>query len=101
MRQVMVRYRVKPGRAAENETLVRAVYDELSAAAPAGFRYATFRLDDGVTFVHLAVQDDDGPGPLPQLAAFRAFVADIGERCDEPPAVSELTRIGAFRLHDG
>jgi len=101
MRQVMVRYRVKPGRAAENETLVRAVYDELSAAAPAGFRYATFRLDDGVTFVHLAVQDDDGPGPLPQLAAFRAFVAGIGERCDEPPAVSELTRIGAFRLHDG
>ena len=29
MRQVMVRYRVKPGRAAENEELVRAVYEEL------------------------------------------------------------------------
>jgi hypothetical protein len=76
------------------------VYEELGRAAPAGFRYATFKLDDDATFVHLAVQDDDGPGPLPGLAAFRAFVADIAERCDEPPVVSELSRIGAFRLYE-
>ena len=29
MRQVMVRYKVKPERVAENEELVRAVYEEL------------------------------------------------------------------------
>ena len=54
MRQVMVRYKVKPDRVAENEALVRAVYEELAATEPAGLRYATFRLEDGVTFVHLA-----------------------------------------------
>jgi hypothetical protein len=37
----MVRYRVKPGRAAENEELVRAVYEELHRTQPPGFRYAT------------------------------------------------------------
>ena len=33
MRQVMVRYKVKPDRVEENEQLVRAVYDELAAPA--------------------------------------------------------------------
>ena len=50
MRQVMVRYKVKPERVEENEALVRAVYEELAAGEPDGIRYATFRLDDGVSF---------------------------------------------------
>jgi len=53
MKQVIVRYRVKPERAAENEELVRAVYAELQETKPAGLRYATFQLDDGVSFVHI------------------------------------------------
>ena len=36
MRQVMVRYKVKPDRVAENEALVRAVYEELGRDAPDG-----------------------------------------------------------------
>ena len=55
MRRVMVRYKVKPDRVAENEALVRAVYDELARTQPDGLRYATFRLDDGVSFVHVAI----------------------------------------------
>ncbi len=42
MRQVMVRYKVKPERVEENEALVRAVYEELAAAA-AGRASATRR----------------------------------------------------------
>ena len=61
MKQVMVRYKVKPDQVAENETLVRAVYDELRELAPEDFRYATFRLEDGVSFVHLAWTNGDAP----------------------------------------
>jgi hypothetical protein len=96
MRQVMVRYKVKPERADENERLVRAVYDELSRVAPDGFQYATFRLSDGVTFVHLSLSD--GPPPLGGLEAFRRFQQDIEDRCDEPPVVSELRQVGSYRL---
>ena len=60
MRQVMVRYKVKPDRVAENEALVRAVYDELRRTQPAGLRYATFRQYDGVSFVHVAQTEDGG-----------------------------------------
>jgi quinol monooxygenase YgiN len=95
MTRVMVRYKVKPGQVARNEELVRAVYDELHRVEPGGLRYATFKLPDGVTFIHLA--DRDGAGnPLAELAAFQAFQAGIRERCDEPPVVSELSEVGSF-----
>jgi hypothetical protein len=93
----MVRYRVKPDRAEENEALVQAVYEELAQTKPEGFRYATFRLDDGVSFVHVALQEGE-ESPLPGLPAFQRFQQGIADRCDEPPAVSELRRIGSYGL---
>jgi hypothetical protein len=98
MRTVMVRYKVKPHRAAENAELVRAVYDELQRGKPSGLRYATFQLDDGVSFVHVAVETEPEGSPLPQLEAFREFQENIRERCEETPVVTELRAIGAFRL---
>ncbi len=98
MRQVMVRYRVKPDQVERNAELVRAVYEELHGTQPDGFRYATFRLDDGVSFVHFAIETGDGPSPLPSLPAFQRFQEGIRERCDEPPVVSELREVGSFRL---
>ena len=98
MNPVMVRYRVKPERASENVELVRAVYDELQETRPEGLRYATFMLDDGVSFVHLAEHDEDGPNQLTQLASFERFQEGIAERCDEAPVVSEVSTVGAYRL---
>lgn len=57
MRRVIVRYTVKPGQEGVNEKLVRVVYDELHQTQPTGLRYATFRLDDGRTFAHVAVDE--------------------------------------------
>ena len=98
MRQVMVRYKVKPDRVAENEALVRAVYDELHRTEPAGLRYATFRLDDGVSFVHVA-ETDDGQNPLTEVEAFARFQEGIRDRCEEPPTVTALHEVGSFRFH--
>jgi hypothetical protein len=97
-RRVIVRYRVKPDQVEENVELVRAVYDELHRTQPDGIRYVTFQLDDGVSFLHFATETGEEPNPLPQLPAFQRFTRDIGERCDEPPAVTELREIGSFRL---
>jgi hypothetical protein len=96
MKRVMVRYKVKPDRAAENEELIRAVYEELARTKPTGFRYATFQLDDGVTFLHLSTEE--GPSPLPNVAAFKRFTENIQERCEEAPTTSELREIGSFRF---
>jgi hypothetical protein len=96
MKQVMVRYKVKPDRVTENEELVRAVYEELHETEPAGIRYATFQLEDGVSFVHIA-STDDGPNPLAEVRAFGEFQREIGDRCEEAPVVGELREIGSFR----
>ena len=96
MKHVMVQYTVKPDRVAENKELVRAVYGELHETRPRGLRYATFKLDDGVSFVHLADHDEDGSDQLTQLDSFKRFQEGIAERCDEPPGVSEVNTIGAY-----
>ncbi len=93
----MVRYKVKPEQAARNEELVRRVYEELHQTAPAGLHYATFVLEDGVSFVHVASSEStDGRSPLTEVAAFRAFQEGIGERCDEPPAAAGLREVGSY-----
>ena len=97
MRQVMVRYKVKPDRVAENEALVRAVYEELAAPDPAGLLYATIRMEDGVTFGNLARVEGDR-NPLTEVAAFERFQEGIRDRCDEPPLALEAQTIGSYRL---
>jgi hypothetical protein len=101
-RRVLVRYTVHPERAAENVRYVEAVFEQVRRDAPAGLRYATFRLPDGVSFVHLAsIETEDGSNPLVALEAFRAFTASIRERCVEPPHTVELTVVGSYRFFDG
>jgi hypothetical protein len=99
MKRVMVRYTVKPDRVEENEALVRAVYDDLRRTRPAGLRYATFRLADGRSFVHIAsVETGDGRNPLSDVAAFKEFTANARDRCEEPPVTTELREIGSYNL---
>jgi hypothetical protein len=101
MNQTIVRYKVKPDRAAENVELVRAVYDELERTQPAGLRYATFQLDDGLTFIHVAVNETDSPrSPLNEVAAFQEFAREIADRCEEEPRATEVHQVGAYRFFD-
>jgi len=99
MRRVMVRYKVKPDRAADNERYIKAVFAQLDRDRPDGIRYATFRQGDGVSFIHIAsVETADGANPLTALAAFQAFTAQIKDRCEEPPVTVELHEVGSYRM---
>jgi hypothetical protein len=52
-----------------------------------------------VSFVHFAMIDtESGRTPLSDVAAFQRFQEHIRDRCDEPPAASELAAIGSYRL---
>ena len=92
----MVSYTLKPGQAADNERLAAAVYDALKQQQPPGLRYATFKLADGLSFVHIVSHDEpDGANALTALPAFKAFTAGIQDRCAQPPTRVELTEIGS------
>jgi hypothetical protein len=96
MKWTLVRYRTKPDRADENQRLSAAVFEELREKAPAGLRYATFRLPDD-TFVHLACLEEGGT-PLSSIEAFRAFQKDVRDRCAEPPQPMEPQLVGNFGM---
>lgn len=93
---IVVRYRTEPGAAAENERLVRDVYRELAEQHPDGFHYVTVRLDDGVSFVHVALQDDDAVNPLPTLPAFERFQAGLAQRLADGPEPTPATVVGRY-----
>lgn len=99
MKQIMVRYQVKPEQAAANEELVRAVFDELHRVEPTGFGYVTFQLEDGVTFVHLVSEsEEDRPVSLADMPAFQKFLEGIGDRCDVAPVATGMREIASYRL---
>jgi hypothetical protein len=91
----IVRYRTHPEAAEENARLVEAVYTALGELDPGDLRYATYRLDDGVTFVHVA-RFDGAANPLATLPAFAEFQRDLTQRCVEQPAPSGATLVGSY-----
>jgi hypothetical protein len=93
----MVSYKLKPDRVAENEGLVAAVFEALRQARPAGLRYATFRLEDGVSFVHIVSHEEaDGVNALTALPAFKAFTVGVKDRCEVLPHRVDLTEVGSY-----
>ena len=98
MGSTMVRYKVRPDRADENVALVQAVYEELGRKRPEGLRYATFRLPDGVSFMHIVIESDQPGRVLGEIAAFKAFSPVIESRCDEPPVATEITLVGSYAV---
>ena len=96
MTAVMVRYRVHPECAAENEALVCGVYEQLRSEQPEGLRYAAFVGEDGVSFTHVLFAElAEAAAALPRLEAFRRFRAGLDDRCAEAPVVTRLSEVGS------
>ena len=99
METTVVRYKVKADRADENRQYIKQVFAQLDENEPDGLRYVSFNLDDGLSFVHIAVVETaDGKNPLRETTAFQEFVSDIKGRCDEPPVATKADIVGSYRL---
>ena len=96
MKHLMVRYTTRADRAEENARLIADVFESLRQTVPAGLTYSTYRLDDGVSFIHVASVDDPDNNPLRALEAFQKFTSGVRDRCEIPPATTNLTRIGHY-----
>jgi hypothetical protein len=95
MMQTLIRYQTKPEKTEENKRLIQEVFRELHAASPEGVRYVAFSDGDGNFFHLVTVQSDDNP--IPELAAFKRFQADIKNRCASPPEFHEVKIVGNYR----
>ncbi|GAA4587880.1 hypothetical protein GCM10023194_38090 [Planotetraspora phitsanulokensis] len=91
MTTAVIRYQTRPEAADENQRLIENVFAELASTAPPGLHYSSFRLADGVTFVHVV----DGEG-LPGLAAFQEFQRGLGDRLAVGPVRDDATLVGSY-----
>jgi hypothetical protein len=99
---VVVRYKTKPERADETQQLIEKVFAELQEMDATGFAYASFRLEDGVSFVHVMVEEDgQGSVSLADVPAFRQFQKGIADRCEEQPVATGAKVVGAHRILGG
>jgi hypothetical protein len=97
MSVTVVRYQTRPERSDENQALIEKVFVELDARRPAGLHYASYRLADGNSFVHIAtVDDDEGPNPLTTTPAFAEFQRDLADRVVDGPIPSRATLVGSY-----
>jgi len=92
----VIRYKTRQESADENERLIRHVFAELAEQQPTGLHYAAFRLDDGVSFLHVAVIDG-ATNPLSASSAFAEFQAGIQDRCVEGPAAADAVIVGSYQ----
>lgn len=92
----VVRYETRAEAAEENQQRVEQVFAELNRDRPDGLRYATFRLADGVSFVHVGIVEGE-TNPLTELPAFAEFQAGIGDRLVAAPDRSDGTLVGSYR----
>src|SRR5437660_10879564 len=98
MKTIVVRYEAKAERADENQQLIENVFAELEQLQPDGFTYKVFRLDDGVSFIHVMIEHDvDHHESLQDVPAFQAFVAEIDDRCQISPVAMGATIVGGYR----
>ena len=96
MPSVVVRYKTHVHDSDENARLIEAVFESLAELVPPGFRYTAYRLDDRVSFVHVADVSGDNPNPLPTLPAFAEFQRELPQRCAEPPTPSGAAVVGSY-----
>ena len=94
MRRVLVRYKVKPGQAARNEELVRAVYEELHRTKPEGMRYATFRAGPTALEVRVYSFGPESGNLLPNVNRWRGQIG-LGEITDAFGAAARRTGLKA------
>ena len=97
MKLTRVQYQVQPDFAATNKANVEKVMADVRNLNDPGLKYATYVLDDGVTFMHLAFfSNDESAGKLGKLDSFNAFRKALKESGPvSPPNAENLSLVAS------
>ncbi len=97
MKAVRVQYTVKPEYVETNKANIRKVMDKLKENPISGMQYASFTLDDGQTFVHINMaEDQDTLNKLQEVEEFNQFRAALkASEPISPPQSENLNLIAA------
>jgi hypothetical protein len=95
----MVRFSVEPADVADVEAAPRDMCAAVEQARPAGTRFASRELADGVSFLNVLQLKDGVPNLLPGIEQCRAFQQRLpGWAVGEPPAPETVAVTGSHEL---
>jgi hypothetical protein len=77
MRITRHRYRVKPEYVAQNRQNLDEFIAALTAASVPGLSYRVFLEEDGQTFLHLVISQDDPSALITGLPSFKKFQSEL------------------------
>ena len=92
------RAKVKEEHVAEAEAAVKRMFAAIEREGIEGIRYASVRLEDGVTFLALLEVEDGMENPLAGLPEAQEFYASLPAWYAEPPELGQGTVVGSYRL---
>jgi hypothetical protein len=98
MSVVMVRARMKEQHVAEAVAAVQRMFAAIEREGLEGIRYASVKLEDGVTFLAMLEIEDGVENPLAGLPEAQEFYGRLPGWYAEPPDVIPGTVIGSYRL---
>jgi len=97
MKAVRVQYTVKKEYVEKNKENIVKVMNDLRQINNPGIKYSTFLLDNGHTFMHLAIfKNEEANRVFSEVESFKQFTAEL--KASEPvssPKVENLTLVGA------
>jgi hypothetical protein len=98
MNVTTVRAKLKEEHVAEAVAAVKRMFAAIEREQIEGIRYASVKLEDGVTFLAVLEVEDGVENPLFGLAEAKEFYDRLPDWYAEPPEVGPGTVIGSYRL---
>ena len=97
MKATRIQYTVQPGFAEQNKQNIAKVMEELRAANHPGLRYSSYVLEDGKTFMHFVMYNDEQSETVIQnLASFKHFQTALrGSNPEVMPKFENLSIVGS------
>ena len=94
--EALIEYRVSAENVEAQEAAVRAFVTAVKASNDPGFRYASYKRPDGVSFVHHAwFADEEVRNRFQALSEFKGFAEGLKARSVDGPTVSSLDLVSS------
>ncbi len=96
MKKVFIQYKIKTEQVSSVETLIKKVFDDLRTESPDNISYTAQKLEDGQTFIHTYVADENIKNPIVGLSSFKELQEFIKLNHAEKPVSIALSDIDSY-----
>jgi hypothetical protein len=92
----IVRFTAEPTDVPDVEAAIEAMVAAIHRERPAGTRFTSWKLADGVTFLNVLELAEGVENPMPGIAECRAYQQMLAHWVAEPPSPQPVSVVGTY-----